>query len=188
MRIIAGAYRGKKLFSPASDKVRPTSDRAREAIFNILNSLLPEAWDQYHLLDVFAGTGAFALEALSRGAASVGLIDQDTGSLQKNVNLFPQAKGRIRIYRQNALKLGAAPQVYNLVFMDAPYQKGLSEPALQQLAKQGWIRPQSLCLVEVEKNEQLDLPACFKLQNERIYGLAKVLFLSYEPQGLKESE
>ena len=188
MRIIAGTFRGKKLFSPDSDKVRPTSDRAREALFNILNSTLSATWDQYHLLDVFAGTGAFALEALSRGAASVGMIDQDTSSLQKNVNLFPQVRDKIKIYRQNALKLGLAPQAYNLVFMDAPYQKGLSEPALKQLAAQGWIRPQTLCLVEVEKTEQLDLPSCFKLRNERIYGLAKVLFLSYEPEGLKESE
>ena len=72
--------------------------------------------------------------------------------------------------------------------MDAPYQKGLSEPALRQLAVQGWIRPQALCLVEVEKTEQLDLPSCFKLQNERIYGLARVLFLRYEPDGVEENK
>lgn len=188
MRIIAGAFRGKKLFSPDSDKVRPTSDRAREALFNILNSTLPDAWENYHLLDVFAGTGAFGLEALSRGAASVGLVDQDTRSLQKNVKLFPSVEKRIRIFRQDVLKLSPAPQAYDLVFMDAPYQKGLSEPALRQLASQGWIRPHALCLVEVEKNEQLDLPSCFKLQNERIYGLARVLFLRYEPDGVEENK
>jgi len=71
MRIIAGNYRGKKLFSPESDKVRPTADRAREALFNILHSSLEKDWSAYKLLDVFAGTGAFALEALSRGAAAV---------------------------------------------------------------------------------------------------------------------
>lgn len=83
MRIIAGNYRGKKLFSPESDKVRPTADRAREALFNILHSSLEKDWSAYKLLDVFAGTGAFALEALSRGAAAVALIDKDTRSLEK---------------------------------------------------------------------------------------------------------
>ena len=90
MRIIAGHYRGKKLFSPESDKVRPTADRAREALFNILNSSLEKDWGSYKLLDVFAGTGAFGLEALSRGAAEVGLIDADTRSLMKNTALFPE--------------------------------------------------------------------------------------------------
>lgn len=92
MRIIAGNYRGKKLFSPESDKVRPTADRAREALFNILHSSLEKDWSAYKLLDVFAGTGAFALEALSRGAAAVALIDKDTRSLEKMLPCFPKKK------------------------------------------------------------------------------------------------
>jgi len=179
MRIIAGHYRGKKLFSPTSEKVRPTADRAREALFNILNSSLEKDWGQYKLLDVFAGTGAFALEALSRGAAEVGLIDIDTHSLEKNILLFPAEQKKIKIFRLNALALPAASAAYDLLFMDAPYNQALTAPALAQLAVQGWLKPGALCLVEIEKNEQLPLPSCYRLLEERIYGLAKVVFLKY---------
>lgn len=181
MRIIAGNYRGKKLFSPDSDKVRPTADRTREAIFNILNSSLEKEWDEYKLLDVFAGTGAFALEAVSRGAGVVALLDKDIRSLEKNVALFPKERQKIKIHRLNILSLPDSSVAYNLVFMDAPYRQGLTEPALQQLASRSWLEAGALCLVEVEKNEQLQLPPCYTLQNERIYGLAKVLFLTYNP-------
>ncbi len=179
MRIIGGAYRGKKLFSPQSNAVRPTSDRARESLFNILNSKLSQPWNNYSLLDVFAGTGAFGLEALSRGAADVGLVDVDTKSLEKNVALFPKEIGKIKIYRQNALSLPKAPKQYNLLFMDAPYNKNLSSPALESLAKQQWLLSQTLCLVEVEKTETLDIPPQYQFLEERIYGLAKVVFLTY---------
>jgi len=181
MRIIAGHYRGKKLFSPESDKVRPTADRAREALFNILNSSLEKDWGSYKLLDVFAGTGAFGLEALSRGAAEVGLIDADTRSLMKNTALFPAEKSRIKIYRHDVLALPQALETYDLLFMDAPYNRGLSAPALQALAEKGWLKPGALCLVVVEKDEQLQVPACYIFLKERIYGLAKVIFLEYVP-------
>lgn len=85
------------------------------------------------MLDVFAGTGAFALEALSRGAAAVALIDKDTRSLEKNVALFPKEKERISVYRQNVLSLPPSAGRYDLLFMDAPYNQGLSEPALREL-------------------------------------------------------
>ena len=154
-------------------------ERAREALFNILHSSLEKDWSAYKLLDVFAGTGAFALEALSRGAAAVALIDKDTRSLEKNVALFPKEKERISVYRQNVLSLPPSAGRYDLLFMDAPYNQGLSEPALRELAAKGWLKPGALCLVEVEKNEQLHIPACYEWQEERIYGLAKVIFLKY---------
>lgn len=182
MRIISGQYRGKKLYSPDSDKVRPTSDRAREALFNILNFQLDKSWDNYALLDVFGGTGAVALEALSRGAAEVCLIDVDPRSLQKNVALFPQEKNKIKVVRADVAKLPSAPRQYDILFMDAPYNQGLSEVALQNLHTQNWLKDKALCMVEVEKTEQIAIPACYKLQNERIYGLAKVLFLEYSPE------
>ena len=90
MRIIAGTYRGKKLFSPLSEGVRPTSDRARESVFNILNSRLEQPWSAYRLLDIFAGTGAFALEAISRGVAAAALVDLNPATMRKNISLFPQ--------------------------------------------------------------------------------------------------
>ena len=182
MRIIGGLYRGKKLFSPDSQKVRPTSDRAREALFNILNSQLEDQWSEYVLLDVFSGTGAFGLEALSRGANKVCLIDLDTKSLLKNVALFPQEKEKIKILRADATKLPLSTEQYDILFMDAPYNKGLSELALEQIAQKKWLKEGALCLVEVEKTEQISIPSCYKIKNERIYGLAKVIFLMYQPE------
>ena len=95
MRIIGGKYRGKKLFSPVSENVRPTSDKAREALFNILRNRLGGNFTEYKLLDVFAGSGAFGLEALSQGFAKVGLVDIDTKDLHKNVKLFENEKAKI---------------------------------------------------------------------------------------------
>lgn len=182
MRIIGGSYRGKKLFSPQSDAVRPTSDRAREALFNILNFKLSLPWSSYSILDVFAGTGAFGLEALSRGCSSIGLVDINTQSLEKNVALFAKEQDKIKIYRQNAQAMPKALKQYNLLFMDAPYNKNLSAPALESLAKQGWLAPQTLCLVEIEKSETLDIPPQYQFLEERIYGLAKIIFLIYSGQ------
>jgi len=182
MRIISGTYRGKKLYSPDSDKVRPTSDRAREAIFNILNFMLDEPWSEYSLLDVFSGTGAFALESLSRGAKQVCLIDIDTSNLLKNIALFPQEKSRIDTIRCDIKNLSQSTDKYDIVFMDAPYNKGLSEIALQNLANKNWLQDNALCIVELEKTEQISIPSCYKFINERIYGIAKILFLQYTKQ------
>ncbi len=180
MRIISGIYRGKNLYSPQSDKVRPTSDRAREAIFNILYSKLEKSFSEIELLDIFSGTGAFALEAVSRGVKSATLIDIDTKDLQKNVNLFPKEKNKISILRLDATKLPLSSKKYDIVFMDAPYNKGLSEKALQQLHLQKWLKTNTLCIVEIEKNEHIDIPEEYLLIDERRYGLAQVLFLSYK--------
>lgn len=180
MRIIAGTYRGKKLYSPNSDKVRPTSDRAREAVFNILNSMLENPWSEYSVLDVFSGSGALALEALSRGAKQVCLVDVDVSSLSKNIALFPHEKNQIKIVKSDIKKLPQTSDKYNLLFMDAPYNQGLSEIALQNLAQQCWLQKNTLCVVEIEKTEQISIPNGYKLIDERIYGLAKIMFLCYE--------
>lgn len=177
MRIISGIYRGKKLLSPASEAVRPTSDRAREAVFNILYSKLSGALAEYSLLDVFSGSGAFALEAVSRGIKKVGMIDIDTRPLLKNTALFPKEKNKISVMRLDACNLPAASEKYDLLFMDAPYNQGLSEQALQQLQLKGWLKPGALCMVELERGEQITLPDGYEQIDERRYGLAKVLFL-----------
>ncbi len=181
MRIIGGKYRGKKLFSPASDNVRPTSDRAREALFNILNSNLENPLSDYTLLDVFSGTGAVALEALSRGAKQVCLVDIEAKNLRKNTALFPLEQNRIKVIQADVAHLPTSGEKYDLLFMDAPYQKGLSEVALRELDKKGWLNRHTLCMIEVEKNEQLDVPSCYQVQSERIYGLAKIIFMLYQP-------
>lgn len=180
MRIIAGKYRGKKLLSPQNSGVRPTADRARESVFNILNSKLENPWPEYRLLDVFTGTGAFGLEAVSRGVGEVCLIDINPQTAKANAALFPQEKDKIKIITANACRLGAAVQKYNLAFMDAPYNKGLSEQALEQLHHKGWLEKGALCLVEVENKEQIDIPEAYAQVDERVYGLAKIIFLEYQ--------
>ncbi|MDD4556885.1 MAG: 16S rRNA (guanine(966)-N(2))-methyltransferase RsmD [Alphaproteobacteria bacterium] len=179
MRIIAGTYRGKKLFTPTNQEIRPTSDRARESIYNILNTQIGTDWEEVSLLDVCAGTGAFGLEAISRGVKEVCLIDVDTQLSTKNANLFAKEKAKIRILKANVLALPTASQVYDVVFLDAPYHKELSEKALKQLAEKGWLKPNALCVIEVEKKEDIELPEMFEKFDERRYGVAKIIFAKY---------
>lgn len=180
MRIVAGQYRGKKLFSPNTDNIRPTSERAREAIFNILNSRLGSDYSKIHLLDVFAGTGAFGYEGLSRGMASVTFVDKDVKPAQKNAKLFSKEREKISFVTADASKLPKARKKYDLVFCDAPYAKGLSEKALSGLAAGDWLADGAICIVETKNNEQFALPENFALIDERIYGLAKISFLRYK--------
>lgn len=177
MRIVGGKYRGKKLWSPEGKNVRPTSERAREALFNILYSHIGGDYSDMSLLDVFAGTGAFGLEAVSRGFKEVTFIDIDTVPLQKNVKMFTAESSKLNVIRADATRMPKARKTYDIVFMDAPYALGLTQKALQQLIVQGWLKEQTLCIVEVRHDEELVLPECFELLDERIYGLAKVLFL-----------
>ena len=181
MRIIAGKYRGKKLFSPQSDGVRPTADRARESVFNILNSRLKLPWENYQLLDLFSGTGAFALEALSRGASLIAMVDHNPQTVRKNAALFPNESQQIRIITADATKLPPAQGKYNLLFADAPYNRNLSTPALISAANQNWLSTGAICIVETEKSESLTIPQGFELQDERCYGIAKFSFLIYRP-------
>lgn len=171
MRIIGGKYRGKKLISPESVGVRPTSDRAREALFNILRSRLG-SFSEYKFIDVFCGTGAFALEALSQGFAKAAAVDIDVRAITKNAKLFPAEKEHLQIINIDAAKLKGAPE-YDVLFMDAPYNKNLSEPALRAVSSM--LKKSALCLIEVHKDEKLILPAGFEQIEERRYGIAKII-------------
>ncbi len=179
MRIIGGAYCGKNLYSPQNEGVRPTADRAREAVFNILNSKLNNNWAEYDVLDVFTGTGALGLEALSRGAKSVALLDINLQTAKRNATLFPKEKEKIKLISADAANLPPTQKTYNLVFMDAPYNKGLSAAALKSLAEKGWLAPNAWVLVELEKDEALDNIPCFEQVDERRYGLARVIFFRF---------
>ena len=182
MRIVAGKYRGKKLFSPKSDNVRPTSERAREALFNILNSRLGCDYSAFDLLDIFAGTGAFGFEGLSRGVNSVTFVDINTESVKKNAAMFATEKEKIKIIQADAANLPRTVKKYNFVFSDAPYDKGLSEKALAELVKKNWLAEGAICIVEVRHSEQITVPEDFTRLDERIYGQAKVLLLQYLQQ------
>ena len=175
MRIVAGKYRGKKLIAPEGSDIRPTSDRAREAVFNILYSTIGGV-EGKKVLDVFAGTGAFGLEALSRGAQSVCFIDKNIKTLQKNLNLFSSEKDKIKAICSDVAFLPQSSEGYDLIFSDAPYDKGLNECAIENLLAKGFVKNEALCLVETRRNEQLKMPQGFELFDERVYGMAKVWF------------
>ncbi len=173
MRIIGGKYRGKKLISPMSEKIRPTSDKAREALFNILRSRLGSDFGGLKLIDVFAGSGAFGLEAISQGFAEVVLVDIDPTDLQKNVALFANEKNKIGIVKADATKKLLLDKKFDVLFMDAPYHKNLTEKAL--IALKDLLNKQALCLIEVCHDEICNLPDGYETVDERKYGQAKVL-------------
>ena len=177
MRIIGGTYRGKKLFTPNSDNIRPTSDRAREAIFNILRSRLGQSFSQLKLIDLFCGTGAFSLEAISQGFSFVCSVDIDTKLMQKNASLFPNETNKIQIIQADATQKISTNSKFDILFQDAPYNKGLSEKAILNVAP--LLNHEALCLIEIHKNEKIDLPPNFSIIDERQYGIAKIIIAQY---------
>ncbi len=178
MRIVGGKYRGKKLIELKNYDVRPTSDRAREAIFNILYSAIGGV-ENRKVLDVFAGTGALGLEALSRGADEVCFVDKNTEPVLKNVALFSSEKDKINVLCSDVTKPLRLKGKYDLIFSDAPYDKGLNEKALKNIALAGNVATGAVCVVETRYNEDLDLPEFFKLFDERVYGMAKIRLYTF---------
>ena len=178
MRIVGGVYKGKKLQAPDGDTTRPTSDRARESLFNILSSLLlkeDKKWSEIVFVDVFAGTGAIGLEAASRGAKKVFFIERDQKALKCLANNSKEFK-EITILGIDATKVPFSKTPAQIIFMDAPYHTQLWELALDGLLKKGWIDKEAFVIIEVEKNETATLPTSFLLKEERIYGRNKLLF------------
>lgn len=178
MRIVGGKKRGKKLQTPTDDRTRPTSDRARESLFNILNAMLLKAgksWKDITFLDVFAGTGAVGLEAVSRGAAESLFIENYPPALEclkANTADFENA----HVMMCDATCPPYTPRSMDIIFMDAPYREELWEKALMALNNKGWIDKNTLIIVEIEKNEENILPAGFELLDDRIYGRNRLLF------------
>jgi 16S rRNA (guanine966-N2)-methyltransferase len=188
MRIVAGRHRGRRLLAPPGEKVRPTSDRAREALFNILlhGQLAAEGipFTGAAVLDAFAGTGALGLEALSRGAAEAAFIEQDPealATLRRNIAALGE-DGRARIVSGDATRPPRAPSTYALVFLDPPYRSGLAAAALTALDATGWLTPDALAVVELAAREDLGPLAGFSLLDERVYGAARLLFLRRETE------
>lgn len=184
MRIIAGKHRGRAIRVPKAEALRPSSDRLRQAVFNILdhgNSAAPYAGEP--IVDLFAGTGAYGLEALSRGAAFATFIDLDGAALlgiRRNAAAMGEAAG-IAALKLDATKLVSPPRLVpapaSVAFLDPPYQSGLAVPALQGLHAHGWLRPEALAVVEVAATEQLPAPKAYTILDERTYGAGRVVFL-----------
>ncbi len=184
MRIIGGEKRGGTIRTPKGQGTRPTTDRVREALFNIIahgEGIPPLAGAR--VLDLFAGSGALGLEALSRGAAFALFVDTDAAAraaVRDNlVRLGLQ--GRAKIFRRDATKMGrcAPMRPFNLAFLDPPYGHGLAEQALASLAEGGWLAPGALAVVEESARSPFTPPQGFPLLDERPYGDTLLRFLRY---------
>jgi 16S rRNA (guanine966-N2)-methyltransferase len=181
MRIDAGSHRGVKLAAPASDDTRPTSDRARQAVFNILAHRY-EAIRDAKVLDVFAGSGALGLEALSRGAERASFIESDRGAadcIRKNIAACRE-QARAQLFIADALRPPRAASNWapcSLIFLDPPYGKGLIPPALLALDENGWIAPEALIVAETDHKEALEPGEGFEILDDRHYGKARILLL-----------
>lgn len=186
MRIVGGSHRGRRLVAPPGDVVRPTSDRAREALFNILShgdfaaSGLPFA--DKPVLDAFAGTGAFGLEALSRGASAAVFIEIERESLavlRRNVGVLGEAD-RAHVIAGDATRPPRAALACAVAFLDPPYKSSLASPALTALAAAGWLTPDALVVIEVAAREDLPPTVGFTVIDARVYGAARLVFLRRE--------
>lgn len=188
MRIVAGRFKGRALQAPAGEHTRPTSDRARQAVFNILeHAPWSEGLREARVIDLFAGSGALGLEALSRGAAFCLFVETDEGArgaIRENVDAFGLF-GVARIHRRDATDLGVRPgsagEAFHLAFLDPPYRKGLGETALAKLAEGNWLKPGAICVFERGSDEADFAVEGFEALDARDYGAARVHFLRYAP-------
>jgi 16S rRNA (guanine966-N2)-methyltransferase len=173
MRVVGGSLRGRTLAAPKSQAIRPTADRLREALFNILVHAYDNPIGGARVLDLFAGTGALGIEALSRGAAFTLFVDDGAEAralLRENVATLGLG-GTSRIFRRDATKLGPAHPVepFSLAFLDPPYGKGLAEQALAAARSGGWLVPYALIVVEESKKSAFAAPPGFAEIERRIY-------------------
>ncbi len=187
MRIVGGRFRGRALATPPGEGTRPTSDRARQAVFNILEHAAwsPIAggggWTGVRVLDLFAGSGALGLEAISRGASFCLFVDSDEaarGAIRANIETLGLF-GATRLHRRDATSLGERPgavaDVFGLAFLDPPYGRGLTERALAGL--DGWLAPGALAVVERGVAEPAILAQGYETLDARDYGAARISFL-----------
>ncbi len=176
MRVIAGQYRGRPLVAPKGDTTRPTADRTREALFSMLTSRLG-SFEGLRVLDLFAGSGALGLEALSRGAATCTFVEQDGAALDAlRTNIAKLGITGADVRAQSVMALGPAPAPYDLILLDPPYESGAGVVALERLLRLGWIAPGALASVETTKKETVAIEG-FERDVERIHGKAKITLL-----------
>lgn len=184
MRIIAGQFRGTKLNTPQDNAIRPTTDRVRENLFNLINSQFTHHWHNKKVLDLFAGTGALGLEALSRGASAAIFVDsslQAHGLIRSNIVKLGLG-GRTQVLRSDATALGpAVPDApFQLIFADPPYGQTLGEKALCCTADQGWIDSNALIILEQAKGIRIVLPSSFEPVDQRTYAQTHIAVYRYK--------
>lgn len=186
MRIVGGRLRGRALASPSDEATRPTSDRVREAAFNILtHSIEGAAIESARVLDLFAGTGALGIEALSRGASFCLFVDEHAdarGVIRENVEALGLT-GITKIFRRDATDLGPAGKYsnFNLAFLDPPYGKGLGEKALTSAANNSWLADGAIIVLEERKDAPVVLPPRFGELDRRTWGDTQMIFAVFRP-------
>jgi 16S rRNA (guanine966-N2)-methyltransferase len=180
MRVIAGQWRGRPLVAPKGDATRPTADRTREALFSMLASRLG-SFEELAVADLFAGSGALGLEALSRGAASCLFVEQDKAALaalKTNIAKL-DAKGA-QVRAGSVLALGPAPAPLDLILMDPPYGTGAGAVALDKLSRLGWTGPATWIAIETARAEEIEV-AGFTADVSRVHGKARITLFRAEP-------
>lgn len=181
MRITGGAFRGRTLATPKDDTIRPTSDRVRESLFNVLaHGAAARPLDGLRVIDLFAGTGALGLEALSRGAAYCLFVEEGADAralIRQNIEAFGLT-GVTRVFRRDATALGPAANMgrFEVVFLDPPYGLGLGARALASLAGGGWLAPDATVVLEERADAIVDLGPDFEILDRRTWGGTQVVF------------
>jgi 16S rRNA (guanine966-N2)-methyltransferase len=181
MRVVGGRLRGRAIAAPKSKAIRPTADRLRESLFNILTHAFDDQVSDARVLDLFAGTGALGIEALSRGAGFTLFVDDDAEAralLRENVAALGLG-GTSKIFRRDATKLGEAHPVapFSLAFLDPPYGQGLAAVALTSARTGGWLMPEALVVVEEAIRAQFAPPEGFQEIDRRRYDDTEFVFL-----------
>lgn len=184
MRIIAGRFKGRSLRSPASGNIRPTSDRLRESLFNVLAHAYGDPVSGSRVLDLFAGTGALGIEALSRGATFVCFVEEAAearGLIKENIETLGLA-GQSKVFRRDATRMGNAHpnEPFSLVFCDPPYGKNFAPSALSSALSGGWITIDALVIIEERADAVIELPTGLVLLEQRIYGDTQIIFARFE--------
>jgi 16S rRNA (guanine966-N2)-methyltransferase len=176
MRIIAGQWRGRPLFAPKGDATRPTADRTREALFSMLVSRLG-SFEGLRVADLFAGSGALGLEALSRGAAHCTFVEHDGAALDVlKANIAKLGVAGADVRAQSVMALGPAAAPFDLLLLDPPYGTGAGTVALERLQRLGWLAPGAIASVETRKGEAVTVEG-FETEAERVYGKAMITLL-----------
>ncbi len=180
MRIIGGEFSGRRLAAPKGRDTRPTADRTREALFNLLVARDDVTFDAARVIDLFAGSGALGFEALSRGAAWCLFVETDAGArgaIRDNIEAL-QLFGATRIHRRSATQLGPMPTsagpAFSIAFLDPPYGRDLVPSALQSLRDGGWLAPGAIVIAEQGKDETPAAAPGFHEQDRRVYGAAQI--------------
>jgi len=185
VRIVGGEFRGRNLAAPKSNDIRPTSDRTRESLFNIIGHVYPEALDGARVMDIFAGTGAVGLEAVSRGCKSALFVEngvEGRGLLWENIDSLG-LHGRARILRRDATSLGPSNNIepFDFLFADPPYGQGLGEKAMLSAHAGKWLAPGALAILEERADINPVVDPVFKLLESRTFGDTRMDFFRYQP-------